>query len=158
MISPIASRTVLRGLSEPAGSCRTACTVWRYSVFCWRSICDSGWPLNSTVPLVTGMRSSIIRASVDLPEPDSPTMAMNSPGRAVTLAFFTACTGPAVRDVRKVFETFLASSILARPFGKDAVFRLKRRQGRRILVVCVLREPGTERGRDAVQADSLVGE
>ena len=46
------------------------------------------------VPLVTGIRRSSIRASVDLPDPDSPTTASTFPEWKSRLTSSTARTSP----------------------------------------------------------------
>jgi len=62
------------GLSEEKGSWKTICIQRR----CSRPGCTPGaiqcTPPNSTVPLVASTRRIRVRASVDLPQPDSPTM------------------------------------------------------------------------------------
>ena len=73
------SATVMRGSSELSGSWKTICTSRRNQ----RSSCGrpgaTGRPPNVTGPCVARSSPSRMRASVDLPEPDSPTMPSVSP-------------------------------------------------------------------------------
>ena len=50
------------------------------------------WPSNTTEPLVSGYSRAMHRASVDLPQPDSPTRPSVSPARSSKLTSSTACT------------------------------------------------------------------
>ena len=50
------------------------------------------WPSNTTDPLVSGYSRAMHRASVDLPQPDSPTRPSVSPARRSMLTSSTACT------------------------------------------------------------------
>ena len=77
------SATVMRGSSELSGSWNTICTSRRNH----RSSCgrpgSTGRPAIRHGALVARSRPSRMRASVDLPEPDSPTMPSVSPARDV---------------------------------------------------------------------------
>ena len=70
--------TVCRGLSDWYGSWKTICTRRRSAR---AFVCASGSPSNRTSPPVGGCRPSSARPSVDLPQPDSPTMPSTSPRR-----------------------------------------------------------------------------
>ena len=69
----------------------SATVMWRNSAYCWktkptpRSV--TGWsvtssPSNATVPASGNSSPAMIRSSVVLPEPEGPSSARNSPGRA----------------------------------------------------------------------------
>src|SRR5262252_313748 len=88
MISP----TVMRGSRDANGSWKMICT-WRRM----RRMRDpesrvSSWPLNTTRPAVAGWSWVMTRASVDLPQPDSPTSPSVSPLRTSKLTPSTART------------------------------------------------------------------
>ena len=70
------SRTRWRGLSEENGSWNTG---WISRARSRRSIAARLRPSTSTSPALGGSRPRITRASVDLPQPDSPTMPSTSP-------------------------------------------------------------------------------
>src|SRR3954454_13670254 len=94
-------RTVIRGSSELIGSWKMNCMFLR-RVFNFRSGCDEMTsPLKSTSPSVGRSRAARIRISVDLPEPDSPTMPSLSPLWIWNVTPRRACTPSfAPRDVR----------------------------------------------------------
>ena len=50
----------------------------------------TSWPSTMTVPLVGGFRPVASFMNVDLPQPDGPTMATNSPGPIVRVMSSTA--------------------------------------------------------------------
>ena len=78
--SATASYTVCRGLSAPVGSCSTSWTRRRYALQRRGAVYVSGWPGDATAPAVGSTSPRIARASVVLPQPDSPTSARISPG------------------------------------------------------------------------------
>src|SRR5437879_1372072 len=98
---------------------------------------QTGLPLTSTVPSVAGKcgrRPAISRSTVDLPQPDGPRIATNSPllGRSSTENVTSLITviGP------NRFVTRLNSTIFgASPEGSDAALTVTPRR------------PGTETGR-----------
>ena len=53
-------------------------------------------PSNSTVPAVAGVSPAITSSSVDLPQPDGPTTAKNSPGAISRSIGPSACSGAPV--------------------------------------------------------------
>ncbi len=84
----------MRGLSEPYGSCMT---IWMRRRTRRSSLPESvarSRPSNSTLPAVGGSSARSSRASVDLPEPDSPTIPSVSPFCSSRLTSVTACTAP----------------------------------------------------------------
>jgi len=87
----------LRGLSEPYGFWNTNCTE-RRSTLRWAS--DAGTtsvPASRNSPAVGVSINETIRASVDLPQPDSPTTASVLPGMTVKETPPTACSSPGAR-------------------------------------------------------------
>src|SRR6185312_3609479 len=70
-------RTVWRGLSEAYGSWKT---IWTVRAVSSRSRWARSRPSSVMWPRVGGIRPMIARASVDLPQPDSPTRPRHSPG------------------------------------------------------------------------------
>ena len=94
IVSAIVLPIVMRGSSDEYGS--------------WKIICSgrgprarrgSGWPSSRICPLVSGVSPTAARASVDLPEPDSPTSPTTAPSGTVRLTPSTA-----VRPRRAVAE------------------------------------------------------
>jgi hypothetical protein len=69
---------VIRGLSEEYGSWKTICTRREDSL---SRRAGAGSPATDTSPLVGVVLPTRILASVDFPDPDSPTSARISPGR-----------------------------------------------------------------------------
>jgi hypothetical protein len=66
--------TVCRGLSDDAGSWNTTCTCRRNSRRAAPFACVTSSPLSENVPDVGSSRRATMRAVVDLPDPDSPTI------------------------------------------------------------------------------------
>src|SRR5256885_14553229 len=62
-------------------------------------------PSNSTLPSVTGVRPAITSRSVDLPHPEGPTTAKNSPRSISTSTGPSACSGLGGRPVMNVLPT-----------------------------------------------------
>ena len=92
---------VCTGLSEFCGSWGTRPTVVPRNLRHWRSFSPvTSRPAMRTLPVsrvAESGRSPITAAAVvDLPEPDSPTMAVISPGWTSRSTPRTACTGPRV--------------------------------------------------------------
>src|SRR5437773_2132987 len=85
-------REIMRGLSEANGSWKTICIERR----CGRSSVLPRWvmsrPLRRMLPLVGSTSRRMLRATVDLPQPDSPTSPSVSPMPSVKLTPSTACT------------------------------------------------------------------
>ena len=88
MIAP----TRLRGFSEAYGSWNTICSSRRTGRSLRRDSREMSWPSNTMEPLVSGYSRAMHRASVDLPQPDSPTSPSVSPARSSMLTSSTACT------------------------------------------------------------------
>ena len=90
--STIAAPTVRRGLSERYGSWNTICTRLR----CGRSARAESFatsaPSIRIAPPLGSISRAMQRATVDLPEPDSPTMPSVSPRRTCRFTSFAACT------------------------------------------------------------------
>ena len=72
--------TFLRGLSEPNGSWNTICTARRMRRRSALVAVAESMPSRVKLPAVGGSIWVISRASVDLPQPDSPTTARVLPG------------------------------------------------------------------------------
>ncbi len=90
MMSP----TVMRGLSEVYGSWKT---IWMLRRTAFRARPDSlvtSSPLNRIDPSVGRSRLTSSRASVDLPQPDSPTTPRVSPRPSSRSTPSTALTAP----------------------------------------------------------------
>ena len=81
-----------RGLSEPYGSWKTICTSRRSRARACRSARAMSTPSMISEPPVGGSIIVTIRASVDLPQPDSPTTASVLPASSVKLTPSTART------------------------------------------------------------------
>ena len=101
-------RTVKNWLNEENGSWKTACTSRQYAVRSLPLMCVTSLPRKVMVPEVIGSRPSTIRAIVDLPEPDSPTIVTTSFSSRLNETSFTACTS--FLPLPKVLVMFLASS------------------------------------------------
>jgi hypothetical protein len=80
MASASARPTVIRGFSEEYGSCGTSWTLRRAARSCPRPIRAVSWSSSSTRPDSGASSPTSTLASVDLPDPDSPTMPMVRPG------------------------------------------------------------------------------
>jgi hypothetical protein len=91
------SPAVMRGLSEANGSWNTICIERRSG----RNSALLRWlissPLRRIAPLDGSTSRSTVRATVDLPQPDSPTRPSVSPGATEKLTPSTACTVPTRR-------------------------------------------------------------
>ncbi len=90
MMSP----TVMRGLREVYGSWNT---IWMLRRAAFRALPDirlMSSPLNLIDPSVGRSRLTSILATVDLPQPDSPTMPSVSPRSSVKSTPSTALTAP----------------------------------------------------------------
>src|SRR6202162_2867161 len=73
-----------------------------------------GRPSHSTVPSVAGVSPAIISRSVDLPQPDGPTTAKNSPresSRLIGPSACRGCSGVPVRDGFLAWRTFTFSVV-----------------------------------------------
>ena len=71
--------TFIRGSSDPNGSWKMICARRRKSRSSFRDAVSTSRPSNRTEPEVAGRSRRISRASVLLPEPDSPTRPSTSP-------------------------------------------------------------------------------
>src|SRR6478609_3610759 len=92
--SPTMSPTVMRGLSEEYGSWNT---IWMLRRIRRRSLplaVTMSWPSNSAEPPVGFSSPQSRRATVDLPQPDSPTSPSVSPGYRSKETPSTALTAP----------------------------------------------------------------
>src|SRR5579859_3509597 len=91
----------MRGLSEAYGSWKIICMIRRQA----RTSAELAWvrlrPASRTEPPVVGTSWRMVRASVDLPQPDSPTRPRTSPCRTERLTPSTARTAPVRRLTRK---------------------------------------------------------
>ena len=81
----------MRGLSEENGSWKIIC-IWRRkgSRSASRRSAVRSVPAKWMAPATGAWRPQIIRATVDLPEPDSPTRPKTSPSRMSNDTSFTA--------------------------------------------------------------------
>ena len=73
------SRTVIRGFSDAYGSWKTICISRRTLRISRRSKCVMSRPLKMIFPDVGSTSLMIVRDSVVLPQPDSPTSPIVSP-------------------------------------------------------------------------------
>ena len=97
--SAYCDRMDLTGLSAFIALCMTTDRSFHRIAASWLSVIPTMLtPLNVTLPEVRpagGLSSwAIANSSVDLPQPDSPTMPMNSPRRRSKLTWSTARTVP----------------------------------------------------------------
>src|SRR5438034_1099372 len=86
--------TVSRGSSDAYGSWKTICISWRSGCRFLRDIPTSSVPLYFTDPADGTSSCSTQRATVDLPEPLSPTRPNVWPLGIEKLTLETACTTP----------------------------------------------------------------
>ena len=89
------------GLSEANGSWNTICTAFRYR----RRAAPCrlmGAPSSRISPDVGVSSWAIMRATVDLPDPDSPTSAIVLPGSSVNDTSFTARSLERLKPLRSV--------------------------------------------------------
>ena len=98
--SPMIWATVMRGSSEASGSWKIICTALRLACQAAGLAPRISSPCHTTLPSVMGTRLSSARASVDLPQPDSPTMPNVSPAcrsndtPSTALRYACGCPGP----------------------------------------------------------------
>src|SRR5689334_25203798 len=64
-----------------------------------------GRPSNCTVPSLAALKPAMISSSVDLPQPDGPTTAKNSPRRSSRSIGPSACSAARSRDAGNVLFT-----------------------------------------------------
>ena len=88
MIDP----TRRRGLRDPYGSWKIICMSRRYGRMLRRDSVLMSWPSNVIFPEVRSYSRMMQRASVDLPQPVSPTRPRVCPRRTSRLTPSTACT------------------------------------------------------------------
>ena len=86
--------TRLRGFSDAYGSWKTICISRRSGMSSLRDACVTSVPRKRTAPPVGSSRRMIVRDSVVLPQPDSPTSPSVSPSTSVNVMSSTACTAP----------------------------------------------------------------
>ncbi len=92
------SRTVIRGFSDAYGSWKTICMSRRTGRICLRLYAVMSAPLKTIFPPVGSVSLMIVRPSVVLPQPDSPTTPSVSPRRTL--------------EVDTVHSTHLADRVL----------------------------------------------
>jgi hypothetical protein len=85
-------RTVLRGFSEANGSWNTICMSRRSGWRDFRFAVVMSWPSKRICPALGSSSLIRVRASVVLPQPDSPTSPTVSPSCRVKLTSSTALT------------------------------------------------------------------
>src|SRR5579859_2265605 len=96
--------------------------ISRRRSFSWRLLASKMLlPSKVTVPLVAGISRKMVRPTVVLPQPDSPTRPRVSPGWMLKLTFSTACTQATTRCSKpprtgKYLTRFFTSTRLW-PFG-----------------------------------------
>jgi len=90
--------TCLRGLSEANGFWNTICTCGRSRLSVARSASATSSPFSRSSPDVGRSIMVTCRASVDLPQPDSPTIANVSPSRTLKDTPSSARTRPLGRN------------------------------------------------------------
>ena len=88
----IASPTLRRGLSERYGSWNTICTRRRKARTSLERMCARSTPESRISPLEGSISRTMQRATVDLPEPDSPTMPSVWPLRTSRVTSLAAGT------------------------------------------------------------------
>src|SRR5437764_3900700 len=119
--SPMLSPTGMRGSSDENGSWKMICMSRRRS-FSSRLLASKMLrPSKVTSPLVAGISRRMVRPTVVLPQPDSPTRPRVSPGLMAKLTSSTACTQATTRCSKpprtgKYLTRFLTSTRLW-PFG-----------------------------------------
>ena len=89
--SAIRSPTFIRGSSEPTESWKTICMCRRISFIALAESPTRSTPSKVISPSVGSSRRRIVRPSVDLPHPDSPTRPTVSPRRISRSTPSTAC-------------------------------------------------------------------
>src|SRR4030095_1305807 len=87
---------------------------------CGRSVVTSRSPIRIR-PALTSSSPAIIRSTVDLPQPDGPTSATNSPGRTDSDTSLTASTPPLNRLVTLTSWTPEGSWVAAATVAPGAV-------------------------------------
>ena len=92
--------TVWRGSSEPYGSWNTIWKSRRATRSSSRGCACRSRPSRRTLPAVGWSSAITSRASVDLPEPDSPTMPSVPPGGTANAAPCTATNSPFLNQPR----------------------------------------------------------
>ena len=107
--------TRLRGLSDAYGSWKTICTSRRNGRMARVPRCSMCLPSKMISPSVGSSSRTMVRPSVDLPHPDSPTSPSVSPSRTAKLTSSTACTFATARcmtpwRIGKYFLTWRTSS------------------------------------------------
>ena len=95
--SPICEPIVRRGLSDEYGFWKTICSRTRLRGRARRVIGETGSPSKTTRPPDVGTSPTAARASVDFPQPDSPTRPTTWPRSTSRLAPATARTSPPPR-------------------------------------------------------------
>ena len=90
--------TRLRGLSEPYGFWNTICTVRRNFFAAPSGGSIASTPSSISVPALGFSIRVTSRASVDLPQPDSPTTASVLPVSSENEIPFTACNSAGARN------------------------------------------------------------
>ena len=98
--SPSVCSTVLRGFSDANGFWNTICTRWRNSAIFALSAPATSSPSISRRPDVGASIIVSWRASVDLPQPDSPTTASVLPRSSENDTPLSAFTVPCVNMLR----------------------------------------------------------
>ena len=119
-------RSSAAGSSAPVGSWNTICTRLRYPRRRHRAEPRIGSPSNRTSPCTGRSRPMIVRASVVLPQPDSPTSASTSPSRTSRSTPSTARAGACRRRRRPLAPKCTWRS---RTSSRGARRRLRRRFG-----------------------------
>ena len=83
--------TVMRGLREEKGSWKIICIFFLRALSCAPFAPVMSWPSKQILPPVGSSRWRMVRPSVDLPQPDSPTTPRVSPLFMLMLTSSTAC-------------------------------------------------------------------
>ena len=101
--SPTSRPTRIRGFREPPGSWKMICISRRSARISVADCLNTGLPSKCTSPLVASSRRRIVRPTVVLPHPDSPTRPSVSPTPRSKLTPSTARTWSTVRWKRPRF-------------------------------------------------------
>ena len=115
--SPTMAPMRRRGFSEPYGSWNTIWTSRRTARRSRASRSVMSWPSKTIFPSVTGCSRAMQRASVDLPQPVSPTSPSVSPSRICRLTPSTACTN---RCSRLTSEALRSGKCLTMPVSSSS--------------------------------------
>ncbi len=115
--------TRLRGLSDAYGSWKTICISRRSGRMRRVPKCSIGVPWKTIWPSVGSSSRTMVRPSVDFPQPDSPTSPRVSPSRTTKLTSSTACTRATsrCRTPLRIGKYFLTCRTWRRGVSRDSL-------------------------------------